>query len=206
MAAAAKARGWSRLSRDNGARGACEPVALHVGPGRKAERVSLSGAATATSGSGSIYPTTTHPPDIADYRREQNREVVEATASGVRSVGGAVSVIQLGLAKAELIRRDREHAEQQERSRRDFEFALADKQLSAATDAAKATRLAMWAALTAAVGAIVQAGMAVACYYKWKIPAGGHREARTIGVVCSIPAGLSRHPGRNPSGGRSSPG
>jgi hypothetical protein len=108
----------------------------------------------------------THRPDTADYWREQPREVVEAIASGVRSAGGAVNVVQVGLAKAELIRRDRENAEQEERSRRDFESALADKQLSAATDVANATRLAMWAALAAAIGAIVQAVMAIASYYK----------------------------------------
>jgi hypothetical protein len=67
----------------------------------------------------------------------------------------------LGLARVELIRRDREHAEQQERSRRDFESALADKQLSAATDVAKATNRAIWAAVAAAFGAIVQAVVAI---------------------------------------------
>ena len=44
MAAPAKTRGWSRLSRDNGARAAREVVALHVGLSSKAERVPLSGA------------------------------------------------------------------------------------------------------------------------------------------------------------------
>jgi hypothetical protein len=107
----------------------------------------------------------THGPDTADYWREQERHLVEATASGATNPSGQVNVRQLGLAKAELIRRDREHAEQQERSRRDFESALADKQLSAATDVANATRWAMWAAFAAAGGAIVQAVVAVAGYY-----------------------------------------
>jgi hypothetical protein len=85
----------------------------------------------------------THTPETPEYWRDQDRHVVEAIASGVMTRSGAVNVVQLGLAKAELIRRDREHAEEQERSRRDFESALADKQLSAATDVAKATRWAM---------------------------------------------------------------
>jgi hypothetical protein len=106
----------------------------------------------------------TDDPNTAAYWREQPQEMVEATARGVTSSSGQVNVIQLGLARVELIRRDREYAEQQERSRRDFESALADKQLSAATDVAKATRWAMWAAAAAALGAIVQAVMAVVSY------------------------------------------
>jgi hypothetical protein len=91
--------------------------------------------------------------------------VVEATASGLARYSGAlINPRQIGLARAELIRRDREDAEQQERLRQDFESALADKQLSAATDVAKATRWAMWAAAAAALGAIVQAVMAVVSY------------------------------------------
>jgi hypothetical protein len=93
--------------------------------------------------------------------------MVEATARGVTSSSGQVNVRHLGLARVELIRRDQEDAEQQERSRRDFESALADKQLSAATDVAKATRWAMVAAFAAAFGALVQAVMAVASYFKW---------------------------------------
>lgn len=50
------------------------------------------------------------------------------------------------------------------KSRRDFETALADKQLRAAADVARATWWAMWAAGLAAAGAIVQAAMAVASY------------------------------------------
>ena len=59
----------------------------------------------------------THGPDTADYWREQERHLVEATASGA-----TIDVRQLGLARAELIRRDREYAEQQERARRKFEM------------------------------------------------------------------------------------
>jgi len=106
----------------------------------------------------------THSPESAEYWREQDRHVVEAVASGVMTRGGAVSVVQLGLAKAELIRRDREHTEEQEHTRRDSESALANKQLSAATDVAKATTWAMWAAFAAAFGAIIQALMAVVSY------------------------------------------
>jgi hypothetical protein len=105
--------------------------------------------------------------DTAAYWREQDRARVEEVASGITRYNGAfLNPRQMGLAKAELMRRDREDAEQQERSRRDFESALADKQLSAATDVAKATRWAMWAAAAAALGAIVQAVMAVASYLR----------------------------------------
>jgi hypothetical protein len=107
----------------------------------------------------------TDDPNTAAYWREQDRAKVEEFASGVpRSAAANLYPRQIGLARAELIRRDREDAEQQERSRRDFESALADKQLSAATDVAKATRWAMWAAAAAALGAIVQAVMAVFSY------------------------------------------
>jgi hypothetical protein len=95
-----------------------------------------------------------------------------------------------GACKAELIRRDREYAEGQEQSRRQFEIglfnaesdrdtkrkqfeealanrqmnhaaALAGKQLDAATDVAKATKWAVWAATAAALGALVQGAAAV---------------------------------------------
>ena len=69
-----------------------------------------------------------HSPETPEYWREQERDLVEATASGVTSPSGTINIRHLGLARVELIRRDREHAEQQERSRRDFESALADKQ------------------------------------------------------------------------------
>jgi hypothetical protein len=82
----------------------------------------------------------TEDPNTAAYWREQDRALVEATARGVTSSSGQVNVRHLGLARVELIRRDQEDAEQQERSRRDFESALADKQLSAATDMAQAPR------------------------------------------------------------------
>jgi hypothetical protein len=109
---------------------------------------------------------TDDPDTTAAYWREQDRGRVEAIASGIMYPGGRVDLRQLGLARVELIRRDREDAEQQERLRRDFESALANKQLSAATDVAKATRWAMWAAAAAALGAIVQAAMAVVSYLR----------------------------------------
>ena len=103
----------------------------------------------------------THRPQTADYWRERERDWVEAVASGATSPSGSVDVRQLGLARAELIRRDREHAEQQEQKRQDFESALANKQLSAAVDVAKATKWAVWAAAAAACGALIQAAAAI---------------------------------------------
>jgi len=64
----------------------------------------------------------THTPDKPEYWRDQDRAVVEAVASGVMTHSGTVNVVQLGLAKAELIRRDREHVEAQEQSRQLFEL------------------------------------------------------------------------------------
>ena len=60
----------------------------------------------------------------ADYWREQDRALVELTASGATGAAGMVDVRQLGLARAELYRRNREDAEQQEHSRREFEMGL----------------------------------------------------------------------------------
>jgi hypothetical protein len=79
------------------------------------------------------------------------------------------SISARGATQTELTRRDREYAEAQEQSRRecgrlqmDRAAAVADKQLAAAVDVAKATRRAMWAAAAAAaVGAIVQGAVAV---------------------------------------------
>jgi hypothetical protein len=77
-----------------------------------------------------------------------------------------------GAARAELDLRDREYDEQQEaerrqwevdreHSRRIFELNLADKQLRAASDVAWATKWAMVAAIAAALGALIQAAVAV---------------------------------------------
>jgi hypothetical protein len=85
----------------------------------------------------------------------------------------------LGRARVELLRRDNEYAEEQERSRRKFETdhqaarqefeeklaqrqmdhaaELADRQLSAATSVANATRWAVWAAGFSAGGAVITA-------------------------------------------------
>src|SRR5579862_4676392 len=56
-----------------------------------------------------------------EYWRRANRSEVEAWASAATSASGAVNVRVLGLARAELVRRDGEYAEQQEQSRRDYE-------------------------------------------------------------------------------------
>jgi hypothetical protein len=91
-----------------------------------------------------------------------------------------------GAAQAELLRRDREYAEQREQSRREFETAqfnaegdrdakrkefekalaerqmdhattLAKDQIGAAQSAARAARWAAWATAAAALGAVAQA-------------------------------------------------
>lgn len=67
----------------------------------------------------------------------------------------------VGRARAELLKRDRYHAEQQEKSRREFENTLADKQLKAAADVAWATKWAMIAAIASAFGALIQALVAI---------------------------------------------
>src|SRR5262249_33609142 len=93
-------------------------------------------------------------PDPLRPMRDMDRAQVEALASGIPGVMAPNSA-QAGQARYELLLRDRKHAEEQGRSRRDFESALADKQLSAATDVAKATKWAAWAAAFSAAGAIV---------------------------------------------------
>jgi hypothetical protein len=81
---------------------------------------------------------------------------------------GVSLAANLGRARVELLRRDNEYVEEQERSRREYESdrdlkrqqfatALADKQLVAATAVAKATKLAAWAAGLSAAGAVVTA-------------------------------------------------
>ena len=84
-----------------------------------------------------------------------DRATLEMLASGVTSHAGFADPTRLGRAKAELIRRDREYAEQQEQSRREFEMArfnaesdrdvkrkqfeeaLAERQMAHATSLAK---------------------------------------------------------------------
>jgi hypothetical protein len=87
--------------------------------------------------------------------RDLDRAQVETLASGDRDLHTR------GTARAELDFRDREYDEEQERSRRAFDTALADKQLRAASDVAWATKWAMAAAGAAALGALIQAAMAV---------------------------------------------
>jgi hypothetical protein len=103
-------------------------------------------------------------PDPLRPRRDTDRAQLEMLASGVTSGSGALNPTLVGEAKYELMLRDREYAEQQEKSRRDFETALADKQLRAATAVAWATKWAMWAAIASAIGAVIQAGLAL---YHW---------------------------------------
>ncbi len=52
--------------------------------------------------------------------RDMDRAEVEAIASG-RTTGGRLDVRELGAARAELVRRDQEYAEQQEKIRQEFE-------------------------------------------------------------------------------------
>ena len=52
--------------------------------------------------------------------REMDRAEVEAIASG-RTTGGRLDVRELGSARAELVRRDQEYAEEQEKARQEFE-------------------------------------------------------------------------------------
>jgi hypothetical protein len=104
-------------------------------------------------------------PDSGRPMRDMERAQLEAFASGIPGPMGP-NPGQAGQARYELLLRDREHAEQQEKSRQAFETALVDKQLRAATDVAWATRWAMWAAVAAAAGAIAQAAMAVVSYFR----------------------------------------
>jgi hypothetical protein len=52
--------------------------------------------------------------------REMDRAEIEAIASG-RTTGGRLDVRELGSARAELVRRDQEYSEQQEKARQEFE-------------------------------------------------------------------------------------
>ena len=106
-----------------------------------------------------------------EYWRTADREPVEQYAIGRHTSDTFV----VGLARAELARRDQEWSEEQEadrcaweaereQSRRQFETELADKQLRAAM--AKATKQSMIAAFASSLGAIVQTVMAVAIYFR----------------------------------------
>jgi hypothetical protein len=86
---------------------------------------------------------------------------LEALASAARGTSGVIDPRRVGDARYELQVRDREYAEQQEKSRREFEIALVDKQLKAATDVAWATKWAMVAAIASAIGVLIQAFVAV---------------------------------------------
>ena len=56
--------------------------------------------------------------------RDMERADVEAIASGRTSGSGRLDVSALGSARAELVRRDQEYAEHQERARQEFEREL----------------------------------------------------------------------------------
>jgi hypothetical protein len=106
-------------------------------------------------------------PDPLRPMRDRDRAQLEAWAS-TPPIRGTVEPDRAGQARYELLLRDREYAEQQEKSRRDFETALADKQLGAATDVAWATKLAVWAAGCSAGGAVVTAIVEVIRLLAWK--------------------------------------
>jgi hypothetical protein len=100
-------------------------------------------------------------PDPLRPMRDMDRAQLEALATGITSPAGTLDPKLAGGARYEMMQRDREYTERQEKSRREFETALADKQLSAATNVAWATKWAMWAAIAAGVAAIIQAVVAV---------------------------------------------
>ena len=93
--------------------------------------------------------------------RHMPRAELEARAIGFIAPSGHASGLQRGEARYELILRDQEYDEQQEKSRRDFETALADKQLQASTNVRWATILATAAAVASAVSAIIQVVIAI---------------------------------------------
>src|SRR4051812_37236960 len=108
-----------------------------------------------------------------DYWMIADREQVEQYASGQHSNDSFV----VGLARAELVRRDQEWAELQEadrrawevereEARRKFDSELAEKQLRAAIDVANATKWAMIAAFASALGAIIQAVISIVSYFR----------------------------------------
>ena len=103
-------------------------------------------------------------PDPLRPMRDIDRAQLEALASGITTGSGSVDPRRVGQARHERLLRDLEYDEQQEKSRRDFETALADKQLRAATEVAWATKWAMWAAIASAAGVIIQAVVAL---YHW---------------------------------------
>ena len=117
--------------------------------------------------------------------RDMDRAEVETIASGRTSASSRLDVGELGAARAELVRRDQEYAEQQEQSRRQFEIELfnsqgarevqrkqfeqeltkqqmdhasklAREQLDTARSAAKAARWSAVATLLAALTAVAQ--------------------------------------------------
>jgi hypothetical protein len=96
-----------------------------------------------------------------DPLRDMDPAQLEALASGRTTTSGVIDPRRVGEARYELQVRDREYAEQQEKSRREFEIALVDKQMKAATDVAWATKWAMWAAVASAIGALIQAFVAI---------------------------------------------
>lgn len=79
----------------------------------------------------------------------------------------------IGLARAELLRRDQVYDEEQAQRREalaqrqmDHAAKLSSEQLRTAEAAVKATKLAVWATIFAAIGAAIQAAMALMLYLK----------------------------------------
>jgi hypothetical protein len=119
--------------------------------------------------------------ELADIP-DEFRTMTQAELEIVAGVPGQTpeQARRIGNAKAELVRRDREYAEGQERDRREWETrhqaarqefeeelakrqmdhaaALAKEQLDTAQAAARAARMAAWAAVAAALGAVGQGG------------------------------------------------
>lgn len=70
--------------------------------------------------------------------RELDRGQLEAMATGLSA---GVDIPDIGQARAELLRRDRRYAEQQEQSRRVFEWEATERQLLIGKRAMRALRL-----------------------------------------------------------------
>ena len=69
--------------------------------------------------------------------RDMDRAEVEAIASGRTLPSGRLGVEEVGSARAELVRRDQEYAEQQEKIRQEFDAALAGENREAARQVAQ---------------------------------------------------------------------
>jgi hypothetical protein len=119
--------------------------------------------------------------DIPDEFRAMTQAQLEVVARVPRQMPEQAR--RIGYARAELLRRDLEDADERERDRREWESkhqaarqefeeklvegqmvhaaALAREQLNTAQAAARAAKMAAWAAIAAALGAIAQAVIAI---------------------------------------------